>query len=46
MEDGFGIVFYSDRDGNWDLYFMNAQGGEVSNLTNSPELEQEPFWSS
>jgi TolB protein len=45
-KDGFAMVFYSNRDGNWDLYLMNAQGGDASNLTNSPGLEQEPFWRS
>jgi Tol biopolymer transport system component len=45
-DGGFGIIFYSNRDGNWDLYLMNAQGGEVTNLTNTPTFEQEPFWRS
>jgi len=33
------IVFQSDRDGNFDLYVMNADGSEQRNLTNSPPSE-------
>lgn len=29
------IVFAADRDGDWDIYIMNADGTGVTNLTNS-----------
>lgn len=31
--DGREIAFLSDRDGNWDLYVMNADGTNVRNVT-------------
>lgn len=34
--DGRQIVFCSNRDGNLQLYVMNADGGNVRKLTNTP----------
>ena len=31
--DSRRIAFLSDRDGNWDLYVMNADGSYVVNVT-------------
>ena len=43
--DGQRLVFYSNREGNWDLFTMTATGENVINLTKSPELdEQAPDW--
>ena len=30
------IAFRSDRDGNSDIYIMNIDGSEPTNLTNNP----------
>ena len=44
--DGSKIAFASDRDGDWDIYVMNADGtGEVEQLTDDPAHDQWPAWS-
>jgi dipeptidyl aminopeptidase/acylaminoacyl peptidase len=46
--DGKWIVFQQDTGGNelWDLYAVPSQGGEVVNLTNTPDIREEsPLWS-
>lgn len=43
--DGNKIAFMSGRDGNPEIYVMNADGTEQRRLTNSLENESEPFWS-
>ncbi len=35
------ILFNSDRGGDWEIYSMNADGGNVVNLTNSPTTDDE-----
>ncbi|MCE2395573.1 PD40 domain-containing protein [Candidatus Poribacteria bacterium] len=30
------IAFVSNRSGNWDIYVMDADGGNPQNLTNNP----------
>ena len=30
------IAFSSHRDGNWEIYVMDADGGNQQNLTNNP----------
>ena len=35
--DGAKIAFTSTRDGNSEIYVMNADGTGVVNLTNQPE---------
>jgi TolB protein len=43
--DGRRLLFYSNREGNWDLFVMTATGENVINLTNSPDVdEQAPAW--
>lgn len=38
-------VFLSNRDGNFDLYLMDRDGGDVTRLTNTPDLrENVPDW--
>ena len=39
------IVFISDRDGNWEIYTMNADGSEQTRLTINNSDDQFPSWS-
>jgi WD40 repeat protein len=39
------IAFFSDRDGNREIYVMNADGSEQINLTNNPAADEAPVWS-
>jgi|DewCreStandDraft_4_1066084.scaffolds.fasta_scaffold17006_5 TolB protein len=32
---GGKIAFYSDRDGNWEIYVMDANGSNQTRLTNN-----------
>jgi tol-pal system beta propeller repeat protein TolB len=43
--DGSKIVFASFRDGNWDIYVMNADGSGQKRLTTDPEPDRDPVWS-
>lgn len=43
--DGRRIAFYSERDGNAEIYVMNADGAGVTRLTNTPADEGYPAWS-
>jgi dipeptidyl aminopeptidase/acylaminoacyl peptidase len=46
--DGKWIVYQQDKGGNelWDLYAVPSEGGEVINLTNTPDIrEEDPLWS-
>jgi len=40
------IAFTSNRDGNNEIYVMNADGSNQTNLTNSPAFDWYPDWSS
>ena len=40
-----GIVFHSDRDGNGEVYVMDADGSNPTRLTDNPALELLPKWS-
>ena len=43
--DGSQIAFGSGRDGNLEIYIMNADGSEQTNFTNTPDdNEFEPSW--
>ncbi|MCH7920991.1 MAG: PD40 domain-containing protein [Planctomycetes bacterium] len=42
---GLKIAFNSGRDGNWEIYVMNADGTEQKNLTNNPAYDADPSWS-
>jgi len=44
--DGTRIAFASERDGDWDIYVMDADGSNLYQLTNSPGIETKPSWSS
>src|SRR5213596_2254428 len=39
------IAFVSDRDGNDEIYVMNADGSSPTRLTNNPATDFEPAWS-
>lgn len=43
--DGQRIVFRSGRDGNFEIYMMDADGGNVRRLTNDPGLDTMPAFS-
>jgi tetratricopeptide (TPR) repeat protein len=39
------IAFMSNRDGNWEIYLVNADGSGLKRLTNSPANDGLPTWS-
>lgn len=39
------IVFQSDRDGNPEIYVMNADGSGLTRLTDDPANDLSPAWS-
>ncbi|MDM8518701.1 protein kinase [Anaerolineales bacterium HSG6] len=39
------IAFQTDRDGNWEIYIMEADGSELNNLTNHLGADLSPDWS-
>jgi len=43
--DGEKIIFFSDRNGTYDMYVMNPDGSEVIQLTDDPYYEFYPAWS-
>jgi TolB protein len=43
--DGTRIVFSSDRSGDRELYVVSADGGDVTQLTASPDFDGQPTWS-
>jgi Tol biopolymer transport system component len=43
--DGNRIVFHSNRDGNWEIYVMNADGSNQTRLTDNPVDDGAPSWS-
>jgi Tol biopolymer transport system component len=43
--DGSQIVFASDRDGNWEIYVMDADGSNQIRLTHDSNLDNYPIWS-
>src|SRR5713101_7039876 len=34
------IVYETNRDGNWELYLMNADGSDPVNLTRTPDVDE------
>jgi TolB protein len=40
------IAFSSDRDGNSEIYVMDADGSNPTNLTNDPADDLAPNWGS
>ena len=43
--DGKKIAFDSERDGNAEIYVMDADGSNQINLTNNPANDRDPVWS-
>jgi Tol biopolymer transport system component len=43
--DGRKIAFVSDRDGNSEIYVMNANGSGQRSLTRNPAYDADPAWS-
>jgi hypothetical protein len=43
--DGTKIVFTSNRDGDEEIYSMDAEGRNITRLTNSPLRDYGPSWS-
>ena len=43
--EGNRIAFGSDRDGNDDIYVMDADGSNVVRLTDDPDDDFSPDWS-
>lgn len=39
------IAFTSEKNGNLDIYTMHADGSGLTNLTNNPAHDVNPFWS-
>lgn len=42
--DGRYIAFVSDRSGNFDVFRMDPDGGNVVQITHTPEAEIHPYW--
>ena len=43
--DGARVAFFSNRDGNEELYVMKADGSGVTRLTNNPASDSNLVWS-
>jgi len=43
--DGQKIAFAAERDGNWDIFYMNADGTDITRLTTHPAEDVYPSWS-
>ena len=44
-QGGVKIAFDSNRDGNDEIYVMNSDGTNMTNLTNNPADDEFPSWS-
>jgi len=43
--DGGKVAFNTDRDGDWEIYVMAADGTNAVRLTNDPGVDGHPSWS-
>ena len=43
--DGTKIAFMSNRDGNQEIYVMDAKGGNLRRITRHPGIDATPTWS-
>ena len=44
LPDGARIAFHSKRDGNWEIYIMEADGSHPVHLTNDRAMDTVPNW--
>ena len=42
--DGQRFAFFSDRDGNAEIYVMSTDGSDQQRLTNDPARDEVPEW--
>ena len=42
--DGNALTFVSDRDGNWEIYAINADGSWLRRITDQPSTDGLPEW--
>lgn len=42
--DGTRLAFDTDRNGNWDIYTINANGTDAIRLTANPAEDESPAW--
>ncbi len=40
-----GILFVSERDGNWEIYLVQPDGSGLTRLTQAPQVDADPAWS-
>jgi Tol biopolymer transport system component len=40
-----GVLFQTNRDGNYEIYVMNPDGTQATNLTDDPGYDGAPAWS-
>lgn len=45
VSGGSEIAFFSNRDGNFEIYVMKSDGTSQRNLTNNPARDAGPAWS-
>jgi Tol biopolymer transport system component len=45
VTDGSRVAFLSNRDGNWEVYIVKADGSGLQNLTNHAGQDSRPLWS-
>ncbi len=43
--DGSRLAFASKRDGNWEIYTVAVDGGDLTRLTDNPADDMHPAWS-
>ena len=43
--NGSKIIFDTNRDGNWEIYSMKADGTDQTRITDSPAQDRRPSWS-
>ena len=42
--DGNWIAFMSTREGNWNIYIMEANGENQTRVTHHPGVDSSPIW--